>query len=206
MRRKEFAVIKPPPNLSWNYFWKRLIGLIYINYQKAKQPVPILCDRDIRIATLSSLPFSLSSSLFEILSTFLSLSFHLSSAFPLRFRLALATHSPDIERTSRGLLPRTGGCSRRSWLAGWQPAAVAFTDLPQRLSLLLGREIEFVFFDVALLSDPTSSHCRFIYGIESNAIKNKWKINKNKLYLCIPSRSNTKSSSVVFNKPLVHSF
>lgn len=131
MRRKEFAVIK---SLSWNYFRTRLIGLIYIYIyklsQKAKRPpLSTLCDRDIRIAVLSSLAFSLSSSLLEILSTFLTPSFHLSSAFPLRFRLALATHSPDIERTSRGLLPRTGGCSP-SELAGWLAACCSCVHWP----------------------------------------------------------------------------
>lgn len=136
----------------------RLIGLIYRNKfsRKAKHFVSTLCDRNIRIAILSFLSFSLSL-LLGILFIFLSLSFHLS-AFPLRFRLALATHSPDIERTSRGLLPRTGGCSCRGWLAGSLLQSRSLTYL----SPLLGREIESVLFAMLCYS-PSQLHLLLVY-------------------------------------------
>lgn len=54
------------------------------------------------------------------------------SLFPVRFPLASATHSPDIERTSRGREGATpDGRVFPLELADWLAAAVAFTDLPQ---------------------------------------------------------------------------
>lgn len=79
------------------------------------------------------------------------------SLFPVRFPLASATHSPDIERTSRGREGATpDGRVFPLELADWLAAAVAFTDLPQPAAG--SGDPVCPFRDAALLSSFTSVH------------------------------------------------
>lgn len=159
--------------------FKRLFGVCYIYINKwfisetpRDNPVSTLYDCEYICRRIAILPFLLSSSLLGISSPHFSLFLlHLSSASPLGFRLTLATHSADIERTSRGAA--TPGREFPGWLVGSLLQSRSLTYL----SPLLGREIEPVFF-ARLRCSPIRLHLIADSFTRSNSKCERSRINR----------------------------